>query len=239
MSVIADRREDRRRSRRAVIALSVTGLAGLSMVAQAPPVAVAKPSPAWTPQVALVPFAGDVGTLGSNGSLIAVDPRSTPAAAPLFSFEGTPLGLTWGQFDAATATSYAWTLTRRGTTRTDLRITMAGLIPNGVYSLFYRTFGPDTANPICPAVESLVALPARFPHRQKPDPSSFVADSSGGAVFHARVAGALLNAAQVQIWVIYHLDGQVYGPVPNSGESANCRPSYGLDAMRQLIIIQK
>jgi hypothetical protein len=49
----------------------------------------------------------------------------------------------------------------------------------------------------------------------------------------------LLHAAQVQIWVIYHFDGQVYGPVPNSGESAICRPGYGLDAMRQLIIIQK
>ena len=53
------------------------------------------------------------------------------------------------------------------------------------------------------------------------------------------VAGALLNAAQVQIWVVYHFDGHVYGPVPNSGEAVNCRPSYGSDAMRQLIIIQK
>ena len=239
MSVVADHREEHRRSRRTVLTLIAAGLAALAVVAAAPPAGVAKPGSAWMPQVALVPFAGDVDTLGSNGSLITVDPRSTPATAPLFSFDGTPLGLTWGQFGAATATSYARTVTAGGATRTDIRITMAGLIPNGVYSLFYRTFTPDSANPICPAVESLVGLPARLPHRHKPDPFSFVADSSGGAAFHARVAGALLNAAQVQIWVIYHLDGQVYGPVPNSGESSNCRPSFGLDAMRQLIIIQK
>ena len=239
MSVVAERRADRRRSRRTVIILIVTGLAGLSVVVTSPPAGAATPGPAWTPQVALVPFPGDVYTLGTNGSLITVDPRVTQGSAPLFSLQGDPLGLTWGQFEAASATSYARTVTRSGVSRTDIRITMAGLIPNGVYSLFYRTFTPDSVNPICPAVESLVALPARFPLRQKPDPSSFVADSSGGASFHARVAGALLNAAQVQIWVVYHFDGHVYGPVPNSGEAVNCRPSYGSDAMRQLIIIQK
>ena len=43
----------------------------------------------------------------------------------------------------------------------------------------------------------------------------------GGAFFHARVAGRLLDATSFQIIVIYHFDGHPYGPVPNAGESRN------------------
>jgi hypothetical protein len=88
---------------------------------------------------------------------------------------------------------------------------MSGVIPNGVYSLFYQTFSPYSANPICPTVDSTIALTARFPQRQTPDPDSFVADSSGRAFFHARITGRLLVAATAQIWVIYHFDGKTYG----------------------------
>jgi hypothetical protein len=170
-----------------------------------------------------------------------VDPASTPPSAPLWNFEGNPLGLTWGQWSSATASSLARTITRHGVDYTDFRITLSGLIPNGVYSLFYRTFGPDSVNPICgAAVDPVVALTARFPDRQAPDPDSFVADSSGGAFFHGRVAGRLLDAQLLDVVVIYHFDGRTYGQVPTRGEAeSNCQPTFGVDAMRQFVIVQK
>jgi hypothetical protein len=230
----------RRRSHRVVAALIATGLAAMALVVEAPLAGASSHGAERTPAVAIVPFAGDVFTIDSSNNLIQVDPRFTPASAPLFNLDGNPLGLTWGQFDSASATSGARTVTRRGIDYTDFRITMTGLIPHGVYSLFYRTQIPYSANPVCgAAVDPLVALTARFPPRQTPDASSFVADGSGGAFFHARVAGRLLDAASLQIWVIYHFDGKVYGPVANQGESAGCRASYGVDAMHQFLIVQK
>jgi hypothetical protein len=200
-----------------------------------------------TPDVGLLPFAGDVFTIGSNGSLIPVDPSMTPTSAPLFNLAGSPLNLTWGQWDSATANSDAWTVSYHGTTYTDFVIVMRGLVPGGVYSLFYRTFGPDSNNAYCPDIEPQVALTAAFPRFQKPDPDSFIASSSGKAVFVASVAQNLLAAQQLQVDVIYHFDGQTYGPVANAGEAAGpsatfnglCRSSYGIDAMRQMLIIQK
>lgn len=231
---------DRRRSRRILATLMATGLACMALALQAPVAAASSHGAPRTPAVAIVPFAGDVFTIDANNNLIQVDPRFTPASAPLFNLDGNPLGLTWGQFDSATASSGARTVRRRGIDYTDLRITMTGLIPKGVYSLFYRTQIPYSANPICgAAVDPLVALTARFPRRQAPDASSFVANSAGGALFHARVAGRLLDAASLQIWVIYHFDGKVYGPVANQGESASCRATYGIDAMHQFLIVQK
>ena len=155
--------------------------------------------------------------------------------------------LTWGQFSSATAKSYAWTVTNHGTTYTDFVIGMGGLVPSGVYSLFYRTFGPNSNNAFCPNVEPSVALTAAFPQFQKPDPDSFIASASGTALFFASVAQNLLAATQLQISVIYHFNGQTYGPVANYAESQGpvasqgglCRSSYGIDAMRQFLIFQK
>jgi len=156
------------------------------------------------------------------------------------------MNLTWGQFSSATAKSYAWTDTVKGITHTDFLIGLSGLVPNGVYSLFYRTFNPDSNNAFCPDAEPTVALTAAFPQFQKPDSSSFIASSSGKAPFVGRVAGNLLAAAQLQVSVIYHFNGQTYGPVANYAESlgpdpstGSCHSSYGIDAMRQFIIIMK
>ena len=95
-------------------------------------------------------------------------------------------------------------------------------------------------------MEPTVALTARHPDRQQPDADSFVADSSGNAEFDGRVAGRLLDAQQLQVAVIYHFDGKTYGPVANAAEANGpggpgvpCQSSYGIDAMRQLVIIQK
>ena len=228
---------ERRRSHRLIATVIATVLAGLALAAQAP-VAGASSS---TPDVGVVRFANDVFWF-TNGALTVVDPNSTPASAPLFSLEGNPLHVTWGQFSSATATSEV----KQGGNHTDFDVRLSGLIPNGVYSLFYRTFNPDSNNAICPNVEPNVALTARHPDRQQPDADSFVADNSGNAEFNGRVAGQLLDAQQLQIAVIYHFDGKTYGPVANAAEANGpggpgvpCQSSYGIDAMRQLIIIQK
>ncbi len=200
-----------------------------------------------TGQRGILPFAGDVYTIGSNGSLIAVDPSVTPLSAPLFNLAGEPLNLTWGQFSSATARSYAWTASRHGATDTQFLIWMSGLVPNGVYSLFYRTFSPDSNNSLCPNVEPSVGLTAAFPAFQKPDPDSFIATSAGTALFFASVPQDLLAAQQLQLSVIYHFDGRTYGAVANRAEASGpdpsnnglCRSSYGIDAMRQFLIIQK
>jgi hypothetical protein len=235
------------RSRRTLAAVIAAGAACVALAVQAP---VAQASTIFTapaPDVGIVPFAGDVYTTSSNGTLIAVDPASTAASAPLYNLAGGALNVTWGQWSSATATSYAWTVTFDGTTYTDLVIGMSGLVPDGVYSLFYRTFAPDSNNAFCPDVEPSVALTAAFPRLQEPDSDSFIASSSGKALFVASVPEDLLAAQSLSISVIYHFNGQTYGPVANAGEAAGpvasnnglCQSSYGVDAMRQMLIIQK
>jgi hypothetical protein len=240
------KRPERRRLRSALLTCLALGLVVIGLVVQTPAAGASSSFPSLTPDVAIVPFANDVFWF-TNDALSVVDPASTPASAPLFSEEGNPLNQTWGQFSSATAKSYAWTTTRSGTTDTYFLIGMSGLIPNGVYSLFYRTFSPDSNNAICPNVEPSIALTSAFPELQRPDPDSFVASSSGRALFIASVAQNLLAAQNLTISVIYHFNGQTYGPVANAAEAAGpvasnnglCRSSYGVDAMRQLLIIQK
>ena len=241
----SSRSRERRHSHRLIAAVIATCLACLGLVVQAPVAGASSSFPSLTPDVAVVPFANDVFWF-TNGALTVVDPASTPASAPLFNLEGNPLHLTWGQFSSAAAKSYAWTDTFGGATHTDFAIGMSGLIPNGVYSLFYRTFNPDSNNAFCPDIEPTVALTSAFPQFQKPDADSFVASSSGKALFIGRVPGNLLAAAQLQVAVIYHFDGKTYGPVANAAEANGpggpgvpCQSSYGIDAMRQLVIIQK
>jgi hypothetical protein len=226
---------------RKISAFVAIGFACAALALQSAPVAAAGAHAATrgrTPSVALEAFAGDVFQLGSNGSLIAVDPRTASDTAALYNAEGDSLNTTWGQWRAATGSSLAKTIIRPAGTATDLRITVGGLFPNAVYSLFYSTIGPQSVNPVC-ATEPLVALTARRPARQQPDASSFVTDGSGAASFHARVPGTLLDAQSFIIFVIYHFDGKVYGSLPNAGDSARCRSTFGVDANRQLLIIQK
>jgi hypothetical protein len=159
---------------------------------------------------------------------------------PLFNVAETPLGVTWGQFRSATATSRAHC--PAAGTRTDVRLRMGNLVPNGVYSVFYDTFAPDSRNALCPGAERLVALPSKDP-AQAPDFASFIADSSGEADFQARPDGCLLDAGRLQLVLIYHLDGLTWGEVPNRGEyvtqGPDCRSSFGVDAVRQTLIVQK
>jgi hypothetical protein len=189
---------------------------------------------------AVEPFARDV--------FVVVDGRlenptaGTSPDAQLFNLAGTPLDVTWGRWTSASATSSAHTARNPNTPHTDVRIQLSGLVPGGVYSLFYATFGPDSRHPLCPGQERTLPLTARN-RNQAPDPSSFVADADGEAEFRARVDGSLLEATHVLYSVIYHFDGMTYHPLPNRGEHVtqgdDCRTSFGVDAMRQLTVWQK
>jgi hypothetical protein len=237
------RRCESPRPRRVIAAVIAVGAVCMALAVQAPTAGALTTLTTPAPDVGIVPFAGDVYTASLNGTLTPVLPDSTPASAPLYNLAGNALNVTWGQWSSATAKSLASTVTLHGVSYTAILIGMNGLVPNGVYSLFYRTFAPDSANPVCGAVgalDPLVALTAAFPRLQKPDPDSFVATSSGKGLFLASVPGNLLSVQILEIVLIYHFDGHTYGPVPNSGEANNnCTSSYGIDAMRQMIIIQK
>ena len=236
-----------RRRSRVIATLIATCVASIAAVAQAPVAGAATTFTTPTPNVGIIPFSADVYTVDQEGNLIPVTLTTTSPSAHLYNLAGDPLNLTFGQWTSAAAKSYAWTVTYAGATHTDFLIGMSGLVPNGVYSLFYRTFGPDSNNAVCPNVEPTVALTAAFPQIQKPDPDSFIANRSGNALFFASIAQDLLAAQQLQVNLIYHFDGKTYGHVTDFAESQGpvaslggiCRSSYGIDAMRQFVIIQK
>lgn len=167
---------------------------------------------------------------------------NTPDSARLFSVVGASLDVTWGMWKRASAQSTALALGGRNNPRTDLRISLSGLIPGGVYSIFYGTFTPDSENPLCPGVERTLALISTN-RRQMPDASSFVADAAGRAEFRGEIIGHPLDASQFFYTVIYHFDGRTYGALPNRGEFLTqgpmCRSTFGEDAMRQLVVLQK
>jgi len=196
----------------------------------------------------------------------------TLPSAPLSNITGNLLGVTWGQFLMADADS--WVSCRDG--KTDVRLHLTGLIPNAVYSVFYRTFGPDSLNPFCPDLERsrVVPGPCQGPRCPNPPNSTIVTDAHGAAVYTGRVNGCLLDATTALLDVIYHANGSTYGELPNRLEFATqlrpcqtdgncaagdvcldnvcqpssclsgvgcrvCNSSFGSDAMRQAVIIQK
>lgn len=159
--------------------------------------------------------------------------QDTPPETPIFNIVGTRLPVTWGQWSSATAKSLVKTKSR-----TDVDLAFAGLIPGGVYSVFYTTFNPDSRNAFCDNVRE-VALKARHPQKQLPDASSFVADAAGFGEFRGEAEGALLDSDTVVFRPIYHFDGNTYGEFSNYGDSVACRSSLGADAMRHLLVFQK
>lgn len=175
------------------------------------------------------------------GSTLRNPDTTTDPSAPLFNVAGVSLDRTWGQWSSASATSAVRVAGGRSP-RTDVRLDLAGLVPAGVYSVFWGTLLPDSENPLCPGVERTLALPSVDPG-QLPDASSFVAGSDGRAAFRGRLDADLLAAGQVFFSIVYHFDGQTYGPLPNRGEhltqGAGCRSSFGEDAMRHLLVLQK
>jgi hypothetical protein len=207
----------------------------LALGASAAP-AMAKPDQADFVQ----PFADDVYVI--VGSTLRHPDADTAPDAPLYNVAGALLGPTWGDFRAANGRATAKQVGGASAPRTDVRLSLTGLVPNGVYSLFYFTLGPDSENPLCPGVERGLPLWAFHADASQPDAASFSADSSGAADFHARVDGALLDAQVLGYYVIYHWFGGTYGSLPNRGEfvtqGPDCRSSFGDDAMRQIIVLQ-
>jgi hypothetical protein len=176
------------------------------------------------------------------GSSLRNPTNETSPDEPLFNVAGVSLDLTWGQWTGASATSKARLVKKSGKLYTYVEVEMSGLVPDGVYSIFYGTLEPDSEHPLCQNVERTLPLVSRDRH-QSPDASSFVADASGEAVFSGRIKGRVLKARQVFYFVNYHFDGGTYHPFPNRGEfltqNPNCRSSFGEDAMRQLLVFQK
>ena len=168
--------------------------------------------------------------------------RRPSPSAPLFNNAGVNLNLTWGAWSAASATSAVRTSGKPKNARTDVRLTFSSLVPGGTYSVFWGTLNPDSENPLCPGVERTLPLPS-VDRSQTPDAASFVARSDATAAFRGRLAGNLLTANQVFFSIVYHFDGKTWGSLPNHGEfltqGENCRSSFGEDAMRQLLILQK
>jgi hypothetical protein len=177
------------------------------------------------------------------GSTLRNPDETTSPAEPLFNDAGVALDMTWGAWQNGKATATAHVQGGPNSPRTDIRIHLTGLVPGGVYSLFYGTLNPDSENPLCPGVERTLPLVAFKAERQSPDASSFIADANGEADYRSQVEGDLLSALQVFYTVIYHADHQTYHPLPNAGEfqtqGSNCRSSFGHDAMRQFFIFQK
>jgi hypothetical protein len=146
-------------------------------------------------------------------------PGETSPDQPLFNLVGTPLGLTWGQFQAVDASSR---VSCRNDGTTVIRLRLIGLIPNGVYSIFYKTFGPDSSNLFCPNEERSRVVPNAC-HGPEctglPPDSKVVADENGETSFVGSVDGCLLDATTTLLDVIYHLNGVTYGELPNQLES--------------------
>jgi hypothetical protein len=173
------------------------------------------------------------------GSTLRNPDATTDSSEPLFNVAGIGLGVTWGEWSAGNAVSVA----RHAGSRTDVQLSLTGLVPGGLYSVFWATIGPDSEHPLCQGVERSLPLTAFPASHQGPDPSAFVAAADGTAAYRGRVDGTLLDAQQVFLSVIFHADGQSYDPLPNRGEfltqGDSCRSSYGHDAMRQFLVLQK
>jgi len=209
--------------------------ATLALVAAAPPASAAPPDQAD----AVEAHERDVFVI--VGSTLRNPDATTEPSAPLFNNAGVNLDLTWGEWTAASATSAVRT-SGKSNPRTDVRLRFSNLVPGGTYSVFWGTLNPDSENPLCPGVERTLAL-SSVDRDQSPDASSFVAGSDGAAAFRGSLDRNLLTANQAFFSIVYHFDGQTWGALPNHGEfltqGENCRSSFGDDAMRQLLVLQK
>jgi hypothetical protein len=177
------------------------------------------------------------------GSTLRMPTADTDPSAPLFTNSGVGMEMTWGEWSAATATSRALVIGGPDHRRTDVRLSLSGLVPGGLYSVFWGTLGPDSEQPLCPGVERTLPLDAAGGGGKAPAPNAFVADATGTAAFHGRTDGDLFDASQVFFSVVYHFYPETSYPFPNRGElltqGENCRSSFGEDSMRHLVVLQQ
>ncbi len=176
-----------------------------------------------------------------NYSTLRNPTAATDPGEPLFNDAGVALPVTWGEWSEASATAAARTVGKR----TRVHLTFSGLIPGGVYSVFWGTLTPDSEHPDCPGVERTLPLDSDAGKKQRPDRSSFIAGADGRATFAGQADAVLLDPYQSWYSIVYHQNGQTYHPFPNAGEylthddGGPCRSTYGHDAMRQLLVVQK
>ena len=178
------------------------------------------------------------------GSTLRTPTVDTDPTAPLFTDSGIAMGTTWGAWSAATATSRASVTGGAKNARTDVRLALAGLVPGGLYSVYWGTLGPDSEQPLCPGVERTLPLDGAGSTAKAPAPNAFVAGADGVAEFHGQTTGDLFAASQLYFSVVYHFIGETSYPFPNRGEllthtGETCRSSFGEDAMRHLIVLQQ
>jgi hypothetical protein len=157
----------------------------------------------------------DVTWITTDGTVLHPD-SNTPTDAPLHNSGGGQLvGATWGQWEAATATS---TMRCRPDGSTEVKVQLGSLEPNATYSVFYRTFGPDSFNPFCSNEERVLVLAqaCKGGHCSPQLDSDITTDAAGSASYAGVVTGkCLLDATQVFLEVVFHLDGLTYGQLPN------------------------
>ena len=220
------------------IALLAALLGALTMAAPAQAAQTVRPDRTGTSDYSEV-YERDVFVI--VGSTLRHPDAATDPAAPLFNDSGSNLGITWGQWMAGQASADLRLRPREGDTKVELNL--SGLVPGGVYSVFYGTLNPDSENPSCPGVERTLPLTSTR-RKQMPDPSSFVAAADGTAGFTGIAEANLLTPLQSFFSIIYHSDGAAHHPYPNLGEQQSvtngtqpCRSSFGIEAMRQLIVI--
>ena len=92
------RRREGPRPRHAIAAVIAVGAVCMTLAVQAPTAGASTTFTTPTPDVGIVPFAGDVYTASANGTLIPVLPESAPASTPLYNLAGNALNVTWGQW---------------------------------------------------------------------------------------------------------------------------------------------
>ena len=224
---------------RSVVARTITALGGAVLLITGPLTGGADAKPALDREDYVQVFNRDVYFI--DHSTLRNPTADTDADEQLFNDAGVALSVTWGEWSAASATAAARTVGKR----TDVSLAFSGLIPGGVYSVFWGTLHPDSEHPDCPGVERTLPLVSDAGKKQFPDPSSFIAGPDGRATFAGRADAVLLDPYQSWYSIVYHLNGQTYHPFPNAGEhfthddEGPCRSTYGHDAMRQLIVLQK
>lgn len=218
-------------------------LVGLSLIA-GPLSHPASAAPADREDGVLV-FARDVFVVVGNA--LRNPDSTTHPDRPLFTSTAISLGppdlpslVTWGDWARASATSTV----RTSKSGTDVRLRLSGLIPGGLYSVFWGTLGPDSEHPGCPGVERTLPLDAHKPARGADAPNAFRAGTDGAADYRGQVDRNLMAAQQVFFNVVFHFAGRTAYPFPNIGEQRTqhdefCRSSFGEDAMRHLVVLQK
>ena len=177
------------------------------------------------------------------GSTLRHPDDDTDPSEPLFNEAGSNLNITWGQWKTGRGTARLLVGRQSGVSISTVDLVLRGLVPGGVYSVFYGTLNPDSENRACPGVERTLPLKS-INFRQKPDHSSFVAGSTGTARYTGIAGGDLLAPLQTFFTIIYHSDGTPHHPFPNVGEAQSvangtqpCRSSFGHDAMRQVLVL--